>query len=143
MRQTDAIEEIDQIEKQFVELCDRHRDSMLGLLRLILSSASRATEVLPENEVDSDIRNVLAEIRAKEFVSAGEAAELFGCSAQHLRNLVQRAMDRKTAEPIPFRDLDGVITFPLAELIEWTKKPKPRTKQSVPKNKTHLKAVAS
>jgi hypothetical protein len=141
MKTADATEKIDQVEKQFVELCNQHRDAMLSVLRLVVS-ATLSTEIHPENEAVG-IRNTLAEIRAKEFVSAGEAAELFGCSAQHLRNLVQRAMDGKTAQPIPFRDLDGVITFPLAELIEWTKKPKPKAKQPGGKNNPHLKAVAS
>jgi len=60
-----------------------------------------------------------------------------------LRNLVQRAIDGKANEPVPFRDLDGVVVFPMNELMEWSRKPKHTGKPANRKNKTHLKAVAS
>src|SRR5262249_52687950 len=98
---------------------------------------------VPADDRTEEIRSMTTAIRAKTFITAGEAATLFGCSAQHLRNLVQRAIDGKANEPIPFGDLDGVIIFPVEELIEWSRKPKQGVKRSTRKNKTHLKAIAS
>ena len=115
-----------QIERQFAELCDLHRDVLLSVLRLVTSQT-------PTLETGKDVPDTLSAIKGKEFISAGEAAELFGCSAQHFRNLVQRAIDGKATEPVTFRDLDGVITFPLSELIEWRKSRKQR--QSRPRGK--------
>lgn len=137
MRNAEPNIKIPELERQFASLCDQNRDALIGVLRLVVAT-STSTDSNPVSN-----RDALCEIKAKEFVTASEAAELFGCSAQHLRNLVQRAMDGKSAEPIPYRDLDGVITFPLVELIEWTKKPKPKTKAAGRKNKTLLKAIAS
>jgi hypothetical protein len=98
----------------------------------------------PVNERAEEIRRTQDEIKAKCFVSPNEAALLFGCSPQHLRNLVQRAIDGKTDSPIPFRDLDGVIALPIAELLEWARIVKPKgAKNRSRRKKNRLEVVAS
>jgi hypothetical protein len=141
MRDTDeAASSQEQIEKQLAELCDRNREALLRVVRLIM--ANQPAQGSADNHGE-EIRQTIARIKSKDFISANEAAVLFGCSPQHLRNLVQRAIDGEATEPIPFRDLDGVVTFPLPELIEWTRRPKERARKRTPKNKAHLQAVAS
>jgi hypothetical protein len=126
--------------RRLSEICDRNRDALLEVVTLIVASQP---EQVPADDRSEEVRVTSAAIRAKSFITAGEAATLFGCSAQHLRNLVERAIDGKATEPIPFRDLDGVIVFPVEELMEWSRKPKQSMKRSTRKNKTHLKAIAS
>jgi hypothetical protein len=67
------------------------------------------------NDDAEETRGTFERIKAKEFVSVEEAALLFGCSEQHLRNQVQKAIDGKAIHPIPFADIDGVMRFPLSE----------------------------
>ena len=74
------------------------------------------------------IRDALRVIKAKEFVRIPEAARLLDCSESHLRNLVGRAENGEAADPVPFRDLDGLITFNVAELMEWSKRRKAKPK---------------
>jgi hypothetical protein len=128
------------IVQQIAEVCDRNRDALMGIVKILMTNQRKD---VPSDEGTAQICQTIAEIKAKAFISANEAALLFGCSAQHLRNLVQRALDGHATEPIPFCDLDGVVTFPVSELIEWSRKPKPKVKKATKKNKTHLKAVAS
>jgi hypothetical protein len=111
--------------------------AIVGLL------AAREPANQKENELAEETLRTVGQIKAKDFISASEAAFLFGCSPQHLRNLVQRAIDGKAAYPIPFRDLDGVVTFPVSELLEWSRTPKPKVKKRSRKNKASLTALAS
>ena len=128
----------EEIATQVAEVCDRNRDALLGVVRLIM--ANQPSQVPADDH--GEIRQTIAKIKAKDFISVNEGALLFGCSPQHLRNLVQRAIEGKATAPIPFRDLDGVVTFPLADLLEWSRLPKPKLKKGGQK-KTHLQAVAS
>lgn len=73
-----------------------------------------------------DYRRQMAVINAKEFLTAKEAALLLGCSDGHLRNLVREARKGRKRYPVPYRDLDGVITFPREELLKWSAEPKQR-----------------
>ena len=89
--------------------------------------------VLTKREADGkqsddadDYRRRIAVINAKEFLTAKEAAVLLGCSDGHLRNLVREAKKGRKRYPVPFRDLDGVITFPREELLKWSAEPKQR-----------------
>lgn len=89
--------------------------------------------VLTEREADGkqhdeadDYRRRIAVINAKEFLTAKEASVLLGCSDGHLRNLVREAKKGRKRYPVPFRDLDGVITFPREELLKWSAEPKQR-----------------
>jgi|SRR5215831_4811422 len=130
------MESVDELLARVSQLCDRNRDAILEALRLML--AAHASSMAQQQGKEST--GAIVEIRAKDFISVNEAALLLGCSAQHLRNLVQRALDGKTVTPIPLCDLDGVITFPLDELMEWSRKPKASSKSR--RNST-LKAAAS
>jgi hypothetical protein len=70
------------------------------------------------------LRGRLQRIMAKEFISIAEAALLLNCSDGHLRNLIGKALKGKSADPIPFLDLDGVKVIPRARLLEWAAQPK-------------------
>jgi len=123
-----------------IETCNRLKDTLVAIAGRV---ATRDTASFEENEVARATRLAIEQIKAKEFISPAEAALLFGCSAQHLRNLVQRAQEGKATYPIPFRDLDGVVTFPVSELLEWSRVPKPRIRKASSKNKRGLRALAS
>ncbi len=75
------------------------------------------------------VRLALDKIKAKEYASVAEAAFLLNCSDSHVRNLVDKAIGRKSPCPIPFADLDGVRVFPVQELLEWTRIAKPKVKK--------------
>ena len=122
-------------------ICDRNRDALLAIVRL-LSEQCQALKTGEPHEQPKATSRAIEQIKAKEFASASEAAILFGCSPQHLRNLVQKALDGQTEHPSPFRDLEGVMVFPIPELMEWSRKPKPRMKNTRAKNKTTLRALA-
>jgi hypothetical protein len=87
----------------------------------------RLAELTGANDVEEHKRR-LALINAKEYLTAREAALLLGCSDGHLRNLVRDAKKGRKRYPVPFRDLDGVITFPREDLLKWAAQPKPRLK---------------
>ena len=129
----------DDLAKHIAEICDRDRDALIAIVGLLTVRESRAEE---QNDLADETRRTMQQIKAKDFISANEAAMLFGCSAQHLRNLVQRALDGKAMYPIPFRDLDGVVTFPVAELLEWSRTPKPTAKKAS-RREPALRALAS
>lgn len=108
---------------------------------------SQAAQSSPEVQcIDSEALEMsrkLARIEAKEHISVGEAALLLSCSDGHIRNLVQRAIDETTEHPIPFRDLDGVVVFPIHELLDWSRTHKRKTKKAIKKTKPQLRAVLS
>jgi hypothetical protein len=126
--------------KRVAEICDRNRDAIVAIVGFLTVPESPANE---QNELAEETRRTMAQIKTKDFISANEASVLFGCSAQHLRNLVQRALDGKATYPIPFRDLDGVVTFPVSELLEWSRTPKPKAKKPSRRNKSALRVLAS
>jgi hypothetical protein len=78
----------------------------------------------------------LARIKAKDFISIGEAASLRNCSDGHVRNLVGKARKRQTKQPIPFTDLDGVTVFNRVALLEWANTPKHKLEAIQVKGKT-------
>lgn len=87
--------------------------------------ADREAEGERVDEAD-DYRRRIAVINVKEFLTAKEAALLLGCSDGHLRNLAREAKKGRKRQPVPYRDLDGVITFPREELLKWSAEPKQR-----------------
>jgi hypothetical protein len=97
---------------------------------------SNASESLQEPDQEAlESRRILARIQAKENISIQEAAFLLNCSDGHIRNLVKKAKTKKTQHPIPFLDLDGVITFQRGELLAWSRQPKGKSK---PKRKLQV-----
>ncbi|HUE82595.1 MAG TPA: hypothetical protein VMM84_10835 [Pyrinomonadaceae bacterium] len=100
----------------------------------------------PVDDEPANTRRVIEKIKAKEFASVAEAAQLMGCSNSHVRNLVEKAIAGQATYPIPFADLDGVRVFPVQELLQWTRIAKPRVKQESTKRnreKSHLAPVES
>lgn len=73
------------------------------------------------------LREQLALIRAKEYVTVKEVALLFSCSESHIRKLLKLTRKGKSHNPIPFVDMEGVTVFPLRELLDWAS-PKPQSK---------------
>jgi hypothetical protein len=65
------------------------------------------------------LRDKLARISAKDYISIGEAALLLSCSDGHVRNLISKARKRQTKRPIPFTDLEGVTVFNRLALLAW------------------------
>ena len=72
----------------------------------------------------SEYRRKLALLYAKDFWKPAEAAFVLGCSDTHLRNLVKKAQAGRTGRPIPFIDLEGTVSFPRRQLLEWAGRPK-------------------
>jgi len=118
------------------------RNQLDGLLATVLTFC---TERPVDDEVAST-RQAIEKIKAKEFASVAEAAQLMGCSDSHVRNLVEKAIADQSPYPIPFADLDGVRVFPVQELLVWTRIAKPRVKKRTTKEnteKSHLGALES
>jgi hypothetical protein len=130
----------DEIRVQIARICDQFRE---GLVATVVPLCASRQEPQVDEEAE-ETRRTIEKIKAKEFISVEEAALLFGCSEQHLRNQVQKAIDGTAVHPIPFADLDGVLRFPQAELLMWAPIPKPRTGGKAngrEKHKAHLSAV--
>ncbi len=102
------------------------RSKLDGLLATVLLLWAEQ----PVNDEAASTRLALEKVKAKEFASVAEAAQLMGCSDSHVRNLVEKAITDQTAYPIPFADLDGVRVFPVQELLKWTRIAKPRVKKT-------------
>ncbi len=98
-------------------------------LELLLETVRTLCVEEPVNDEAAAARLALDKIRAKEYASVAEAAFLMNCSDSHVRNLVDKAIVGKSLYPIPFADLDGVRVFPVQELLEWTRIPKPKAKK--------------
>jgi hypothetical protein len=85
----------------------------------------------PNERLDSDaleFQRRLSRINAKQNISTQEASVLLNCSDGHIRNLVKKAKHKRTRQPIPFLDLDGLTTFDREELLAWSRQPKGRMK---------------
>jgi hypothetical protein len=77
-----------------------------------------------DDEPANEYRRKLALLYAKDFWKPAEAAFVLGCSDTHLRNLVKKAQVGRAGQPIPFIDLDGTVSFPRQQLLEWAGKPR-------------------
>ncbi len=129
----------DDIRAELARICDQFREGLLAAIGPLCASQQFPTDAEPD-----ETRRTIERIKAKQFISTDEAAFLFGCSEQHLRNQVQKAIDGMAVHPIPFADIDNVTRFPLSDLLEWASlaKPKSTGKTKRRKNKrTHLSAV--
>ncbi|MFZ0063535.1 MAG: helix-turn-helix domain-containing protein [Pyrinomonadaceae bacterium] len=123
----------DDIQAALGRICDQFREGLLGTMASLYDSG----QAPPINEEAEETRRTIEKIKAKEFISVEEAALLFGCSEQHLRNQVQKAIDGAAVHPIPFADLEGVVRFPLVQLLEWVPIPKPRAGGKAKRRKKH------
>jgi hypothetical protein len=92
----------------------------------MLGKAPQASDLFMKDLEAVNIQKVLQRIMIKEFISIREAHVLLGCSDGHIRNLVDKARKKKTSQPIPFLDLDGVTVFQRVKFLEWAERPKQR-----------------
>lgn len=127
------------VAEEIAKMLDQQSKSLARITDLVLAHISSAATVETSDEAEQT-RQALAKIKAKEFCTVSEAALLLGCSAQHLRNLVQKAIDGRAEYPIPYAGIDGPTVFPVVDLLAWLRAPKLPKKQSA-KDKSHLKAV--
>jgi hypothetical protein len=110
-----------------IELPERLIDELSELVRQKLV----IEELRTDERLDPDVlefQRRLSRINAKQSISIQEAAVLLNCSDGHIRNLIKKAKHHRTRHPIPFLDLDGVITFDREELMAWSRQPKERAK---------------
>jgi hypothetical protein len=117
-----------------IELPEHFIDEVAERVKQKLESNTPEALQQPDPEA-LESQRVLARIRAKDNISIQEAAFLLNCSDGHIRNLVKKAKTKKTQQPIPFLDLDGVITFNREELLAWSRQPKGKQK---PKRKLQV-----
>ena len=92
----------------------------------VLGKAPQPSDLFIKDVEAANIQQALQRILIKEFISIKEAHVLLGCSDGHIRNLVDKARKKKTSQPIPFLDLDGVTVFQRVKLLEWAERPKQR-----------------
>jgi hypothetical protein len=92
----------------------------------VLGKAPQPSDLFIKDVETANIQQALQRILIKEFISIREAHVLLGCSDGHIRNLVDKARKKKTSQPIPFLDLDGVTVFQRVKLLEWAERPKQR-----------------
>jgi hypothetical protein len=90
------------------------------------------SQVTDQNKEAAETRQRIQRINAKEFITIKEAAFLLSCSRGHVDNLIGRAWDGETANPIPVRDLDGLVVFNREELLAWSLTSKESRKVSKP-----------
>lgn len=101
----------------------------------IESIARRVFEAMQETRSSDkdqealETRQRLERINAKEFITIKEAAFLLSCSRGHVDNLLGKARAGKTTNPVPFRDLDGLVVFNREELLAWSQKLKASRKR--------------
>ena len=133
----------DELKATIHAMMDQQRECWMEIIKLV-SAQGEATQSI-DAECSDDVRRKLAAIRAKEFCTPAEGALLLSCSAQHLRNQVEKAIKSETEYPIPFANLGGPVVFPVTELLEWARisKTKPKKGGASSENKTHLRAVNS
>jgi phosphoribosylformylglycinamidine (FGAM) synthase-like enzyme len=124
--------------EMIIELPETVIDEIAERVRRKIEEATPEFNQQPDPEALASQR-ILARIYAKENISIQEAAFLLNCSDGHLRNLVKKARAGKTQHPIPFLDLDGVVTFNREELLAWSRRPKDKQK---PKSKQKLEVVS-
>jgi hypothetical protein len=108
-----------------IELPDKLIDEIAERVRVKLGTESS----MDAGQLDSialDNQLKLARIKVKENISVQEAAFLLNCSDGHIRNLVKKAKYKRTRHPIPYNDLDGVVTFNPEKLLVWSRQPKER-----------------
>ena len=71
----------------------------------LVSQPSQSSDPLIEEVEAANIQKALQRIMVKEFISIREAHLLLCCSDGHIRNLVDKARNKKTSHAIPFFDL--------------------------------------
>ena len=111
----------------------------------IAAMPQRQVPAVPDPETEST-RSLLERIMAKHYISIREVALMFGCSENHIRNLLQRAAEGTTQHPIPFCSLDGLITFERTAVLDWAHQSKPlnaKQRKSGGKRKRLLQVVNS
>jgi hypothetical protein len=85
------------------------------------------TDPLVQNEEAQKTRERITLINAKEYITLNEAAFLLSCSPAYLRKLVglarkgQAKKSGRAKNLIPYRDLDGLVSFHREELLEWAR----------------------
>lgn len=95
-------------------------DEIKEICRSVISEQMKQPVPISVGTETDESRQKLQRIMAKEFVTVNEAACLLSVSDQHIRNLITKAKKGQAKRPIPYRDLDGVTTFRLSELLEWS-----------------------
>ena len=68
--------------------------------------------------LDEAVRK-LAEINSKPLITVPEAQLLLGCSDSHLYKQIKLAREKKTTNPIPYMDIEGVYILPREEFLRW------------------------
>lgn len=108
-----------------IEFPDILINEIVERIRVKLDAEPSASPGRPDSiALDHQLR--LSRIKVKENISVQEAAFLLNCSDGHIRNLVKKAKHRRTRHPIPFNDLDGLVTFNPDTLLGWSRQPKER-----------------
>ena len=98
------------------------RSAIEDIARQVFEQMTPAVQ--PDTEAE-DTRKAIGRLMAKEFLSIREVSFLFGCSENHVRTLIQRAVEKSTKHPIPYCDLDGLVVFERVSLLAWAHERKP------------------
>jgi hypothetical protein len=99
-------------------LLDERIEEIARAVFLECDGASRASAQLSD-DAPVKLREQLALIKAKEYVTVKEAALLLSCSQSHIRKLAMLARKGKTRRPVPYIDMEGVTIFPRESLLYW------------------------
>jgi hypothetical protein len=83
----------------------------------------------PPPAVDQEsekMRQTIARIMAKKLITINELRILLGeCSHGYVDKLIEAAHKKTTEHPIPYCDLDGLITFEPEKVMAWARELKP------------------
>jgi hypothetical protein len=92
----------------------------LNALKKLVKAAVR--ELIDEGQLAANLDETarqIAEINCKPFITVPEAQLLLGCSDSHLYKQIKLAREKKTANPIPYMDIEGVYSLPREALLKW------------------------
>src|SRR5215216_3843418 len=90
----------------------------LSALKKLVKAAVR--ELIDEGRIAANLDETarkLVEINSKPFITVPEAQLLLCCSDSHLYKHIKLARAKKTANPIPYMDIEGVYIIPREEFL--------------------------
>jgi hypothetical protein len=92
-----------------------------------------------------ETKQTIARIVAKRFITISELQVLLNCSRGYIGKLIEDADAGKSAHPVPYCDLGGLLMFEPGAVMEWARMRKPlqksKRKQGGKKPQRHLQAV--
>jgi hypothetical protein len=119
------------------------REGIAQIAREVFESMNVAS-IAVDGEAEQT-RQTIERIMAKRFITVSELQILLNCSRGYIGKLIEDAADGKSAQPLPYCDLNGLIMFEPGAVIDWARMCKPlqrsKRKQGGKKPQRHLREI--